>query len=74
MPAVRFTKQDAEALVGRSVRALADISCVPAGTTGRVIRADEVGDGYNVSVKWESRHLTEDWFSKDQFETYLTEA
>jgi len=70
----RFTKQDAEAMVGRGVRSLVDISCVPAGTRGRVVAAEEVGNGYDVSVEWESGHLRTDWFSQDQFEQYLVEA
>jgi hypothetical protein len=70
----RFTKQDAEAMLGRGVRSLADISCVPAGTRGRVVAAQEAGDGYDVSVEWESGHLARDWFSQDQFEQYLVEA
>jgi hypothetical protein len=74
MNAVRFTKQDAEALIGRNVRTLADISCVPAGTNGRIVSANEAGNGYDVTVEWESGRLAADWFSKDQFEKYLTEA
>jgi hypothetical protein len=70
----RFTKQDAEAMVGRAVRSLVDISCVPAGTRGRVVAAEEAGNGYDLSVEWESSHLPTDWFSQDQFERYLVEA
>ena len=70
----RFTKQDAEALIGRGVRALTDISCVPAGTRGRVVAVEEAGHGYDVAVQWESRHLATDWFSQDQFEQHLSEA
>ena len=70
----RFTKQAAEALLGRGVRALTDISCVPAGTGGFVVSAEEAGNGYDVAIRWESDHLAIDWFSQDQFEQYLTEA
>ena len=70
----RFTKHDADAMIGRGVRSLANISCVPAGTRGRVVAAEEAGDGYDVSVEWESGHLPRDWFSQDQFEQYLVEA
>ena len=70
----RFTKQDAEALIGRSVRALVDISCVASGTRGRVVSAEEVGNGYDVAVEWESGYFAMEWFSQDQFDRYLTEA
>jgi hypothetical protein len=70
----RFTKEHAEAMIGRGVRSLADISCVPTGTRGRVVSAEEAGNGYDVSVQWESGHLPRDWFSQDQFEQYLVEA
>jgi hypothetical protein len=74
VPKLRFNKQDAEAQVGRNVRTLADISCVPAGTRGRVVAAEEAGNGYDVAVEWESSHLAVDWFSKDQFERCLIEG
>jgi hypothetical protein len=74
MTAVRFSKQDAESMIGRNVRSLADISCIPAGTNGRVVSANEAGSGYDITVEWESGHLAPGSFSKDQFERYLIEA
>jgi hypothetical protein len=70
----RFTKQKAEAMIGRGVRTVSEISCVPAGTRGRVVASVEVGSGYDVAVEWELGHLPTDWFSQDQFDRYLTEA
>ncbi len=48
-----FTQDQAAAQVGKRVRAVADASGVPAGTMGRVIRADSAGrNRWVVAVEW----------------------
>jgi len=48
-----FTESEARAQVGERVEALSDFPCVPAGTTGRVVRARRVESGaWVVCVEW----------------------
>ena len=48
-----FTREEAEALVGKRIRTLIAWSGVPIHTTGRVISADENGDGWTVAIRWD---------------------
>jgi hypothetical protein len=49
-----FTKEEAQALVGRLIRTRCAWSAVPAGTLGRVIRADVApGDRWDVAIEWQ---------------------
>lgn len=48
-----FTKEEADAKVCRRVRTRVEFSGVPEGTTGRVIRADEAGAGYDLGIQWD---------------------
>lgn len=47
-----FTKEEAEALVGKHIRSLVAWSGVPINTTGRVVGADENG-GWTVAIQWD---------------------
>jgi hypothetical protein len=47
-----FTKREAEALVGRTLRAVVDLSDVPKGTLGIVVATDHVGDFWLVGIQW----------------------
>ncbi len=54
----RFTQEEAEARVGRTVRATVAFSRVPEGTSGQVVRVDRVGSemepaAYDVVVQWD---------------------
>ncbi len=62
MRPTRFSKVEAEALVGKRIRTLDEFSGVPKGTTGAVIRADiagtaEVGgamvEEFDVAIQWD---------------------
>jgi hypothetical protein len=48
----RFTQAEAEAKVGKTVRSLAQFSGVPKGTTGRVVAADDLGQGFDAVIEW----------------------
>jgi hypothetical protein len=55
---------------------------VPKGTTGRVVAADPVDDGWDVVIEWDlpprpfgtGRRPLRDWFVKSEYEQYLREA
>ncbi len=48
-----FTESEAHDHVGERVEALSDFPSVPAGTTGRVVRARKIeSDGWVVCVEW----------------------
>lgn len=48
-----YTEEEATALVGRLVKTTVPFSGVPSGTTGRVVRADQVGRGkWDVVIQW----------------------
>lgn len=70
----RFTQQQAQALMGLRVRTQVEFSGVPAGTAGKVVRADEGAGGYTVGIQWElagrDRPLV-DWFDRAEFTRYL---
>ncbi len=72
----RFTKQEAENKLGRAVRSLVPLPAVPQGTTGRVVRAEEINDGYDLVIEWDagvSNSRFQDWFTKDEYENNLLE-
>jgi len=64
------------ALVGQRIRTLTEFSGVPAGTGGKVTRADSAGrdDSYTVAIQWELSGRADplvDWFTRDEFYHYL---
>jgi hypothetical protein len=73
---MRFTKHEAETIIGRRIKTNVDFSGVPKGTFGRVVRADDDGrGGYSVGIEWtmqRSRPLV-DWFTKDEYKRFLEE-
>jgi hypothetical protein len=62
MPQGRFTKQEAENLVGKHIRTRVQFSGVPEGAKGRVVKSDYIGLGrddneniegmYDVVIEW----------------------
>jgi hypothetical protein len=82
-----FTKAEAVAKVGNRIRTNTAWAGVPAGSSGKVIGCDsmgqtkqagqEPGDVWDVVVEWEldahNRPLT-DWFTGDECEHYLEEV
>lgn len=86
-----FTKAEAAAKVGKRIRTLVEFSGVSKWTTGRVVRVDEAGNGYDLVIQWdlpteppaiitgESITVVQtgkplvDWFSKEEYEKFLTE-
>jgi hypothetical protein len=72
----RFTLEETENKMGRAVRALEALPAVPKGTTGRVVRAEEVSGGYDLVIRWDAGAYNsrfEDWFTKDEYENHLQE-
>ena len=74
----RFNQQEAQALLGRSIRLLDSFSLVPKGTSGRVVELQEIlPDQFDLVIEWDTLSPAgsqRDWFSKDQFEHFLVEA
>lgn len=72
-----FTEEEARRLLHRRVRSLLKLAGIPKGTAGIVSLVDVDGDGYSLGIEWDlsgqSRALV-DWFSKDEFEEFLTEC
>ncbi|HZS10437.1 MAG TPA: hypothetical protein VFD58_36755 [Blastocatellia bacterium] len=76
MGRLRFNRQEAENKVGRAVRLLVSLPALIQGTTGRVVRAEEVNGGYDLVIQWDagvSNSRYQDWFTKDECERYLQE-
>lgn len=48
-----FTKEEAEAKVGKTIRTLREWAGVPTGTTGRVVEADYMGPRKPASEDWQ---------------------
>jgi hypothetical protein len=79
----RFTKQEAETKIGKVIRSNAEFSGVPEGSTGRVVKADNMGDvdntgedEWNAVIEWDLPQRgkpVQDWFTKDEYERYLEE-
>jgi hypothetical protein len=53
MDRLRFTEAEAQAKVGKVVHSLVEFSGVPKGSTGRVIKIDDLGDGWDVVIQWD---------------------
>lgn len=74
MKAKRFTKEEADLMLGRQVRLVLELTDVPKGTTGRVTEADEIEpNGFDLIVEWDlpgKREFPHDWFTKEEFELY----
>ena len=75
---VRFSREEAQALLGRRVRTVAGVDGVPTGTFGSVMHLDEIEkDNFELIVEWyvlidgKRQH---DWFSKEQYEQCLIDA
>jgi hypothetical protein len=77
----RFTEAEARAKVGKRIRTRVEFSGVPKGTTGRVVVADAMREGFDVAIEWElpsrpfgtQRRRLRDWFDKFEFEKHLEE-
>jgi hypothetical protein len=72
---MRFSREEAQALVGHRVRTVAGVDGVPMGTFGNVMHLDEIEkDNFELIVEWyvlidgKRQH---DWFSKEQYEQCL---
>lgn len=48
-----WTEAEARALVGKRIKTLTAWSGVEEGTTGRVVRADRAGAGWDVGIQWD---------------------
>jgi hypothetical protein len=70
----RFSRTEAERLVGRRVRALATYAYLPRGTTGSVVGVEEVApDGFELVVEFDVARAPRDWFTRSEFVEYLME-
>jgi hypothetical protein len=71
-----FTRAEAQATVGRQVRARVAFAEVPEGALGTIIRVDRVIDGYDVEVAWVwsgRRTPWVDWLTKAEYGARLIE-
>ena len=71
-----FTRAEAQAKVGRRVRARVAFAGVPEGAIGTIVRVDHVIDGYDVEVAWVwsgRRTPWIDWVTKAEYEAHLVE-
>ena len=74
---VLFDLKTAEDKLGQQVETLVGLSGVPEGTRGKVIRADECGDGYHLAVEWALEGWATplvDWFTRNEYEERLKEV
>jgi hypothetical protein len=77
-----FQYAEAEAKVGRVVRAVKDLAGIPADTPGQVIRAEHLLDGSCVVVRWcfpvlfgrRPPGTPEDWFPRHYYYRWLEEV
>ena len=77
-----FTKDEAEAFVGKMFESLVDMPGVPKGTYGRAVQTDQVGDHWDVLIEWvfSQRPLgrpsrrSRDWITKGVMQKYLREV
>jgi hypothetical protein len=79
MNRTRFTRSEAEKLVGTHVKTRADLSDVPAGTLGEIDgwQETERSDTYDVIVRFEPSLTTKPvlkWLSKSDYQTLLKEV
>ena len=49
----RFTREEAQAKLGRQIRNPREFSGVPKWTRGTVVEIDKVGNGYDLVVEWD---------------------
>jgi len=73
----RFSKSEAQALLGKQVRTKLAIDGVPAGAVGRVMQVDEMERGaFDLIVEWSvlvHGKRQHNWFSKDDYNQQLAE-
>ena len=73
----RFTRAEAEAKVGKTIKTRVDFSGVSKGTIGQVVKADKMGkDEWDAVIRWDlpnERVPLDDWFTKDEYERFLEE-
>ena len=74
----RFSKAEAEALLGRQVRTKLAIDGVPAGAVGKVMQLDEMEhDAFDLIIEWSvlvHGKRQHNWFSKDDYHQQLAEV
>lgn len=73
----RFSRQEAEAKLGRSVCSRVAIDGIPAGAHGYVMQLDEIDrNGYDLIVEWHQLvqgKRQHNWFSRDEYERCLVD-
>jgi len=74
----RFSRAEAEALLGKQVRTKLAIDGVPAGALGQVMQIDEMEhDAFDLIVEWSvlvHGKRQHDWFNKDDYNQQLAEV
>ncbi len=73
----QFTQREAAALVGKMFESLVEFSGVPKGTRGKAIKADRLGDGFDVVIEWNLGPRTKplcDWFTRDELQRFMQEV
>jgi hypothetical protein len=71
-----FTRAEAQAKVGKRVRARVAFAGIPRGAIGTIICADRVIDGYDVEVAWVwpgRRTPWVEWITRAEYEGHLIE-
>ncbi len=69
-----FTEAEAQALADRTVRARKALPGIPAGTRGRVVQANPLGNGWTVAVEFDTRKRpVVGWLSRDEYERWIEE-
>jgi hypothetical protein len=69
-----FTREEAEAKIGRSVKTLLPLAGMPRGTRGTVTRALCLPEGYAVLVRWQLPRPRALWVEKEVYQYALVEA
>ena len=73
----RFSREEAEAKLGRRVRSVSRVENIPVGTGGYVTQVDEIEkDGFELIIEWDSLldgKRQHDWFAKDQYVRCLSD-
>jgi hypothetical protein len=74
----RFTFDEASRVMRQRVRLVKRMGSFPAGLTGRVVARHPTKLGFFVEVKWDGFGpcylLDFEYFTKDEFDEYLTEC
>lgn len=76
----RFSRQEADSKIGKTIVSLREFSGVPEETKGEVIGVDKIGklpEEWDVKIQWDlPRRLNPlvDWFTKGEYERYLKEV